>query len=88
MVDIIGPAANQIATSLTGTKGMDSVRSEREKPSLNAPSSPEAVDEVSISNEAMDIGRVMEVVQEAKARVESMPNVTLSDNPERLDTLV
>ncbi len=71
MVDIVGPAANQISSALTGVKNTDSVQAEREKVSLNASTSPEAIDEVSISNEAMDIGRVMEIVQEAKARVES-----------------
>jgi len=85
MVDIIGSVANQATSALMGAKKVDA----REKTPLVSPSSPKMVDEVSISNEAMDIGRVMEIVQDAKTRVENDPQVTLSGgNSERLDMLV
>ena len=84
MVGIIGSVANQATSALMGAKKVDV----REKAPLVSPSSPEMVDEVSISNEAMDIGRVMEIVKDAKMRVESDPQVTLSGNAERLNMLV
>jgi len=83
MVDIIGPSVNQATSTLMGAKKVDT----REKPSLVAPSSPEMIDEVSISNEAMDIGRVMEIVKDAKALVESNKQLTLSGDVERLNML-
>ncbi|MCK5385356.1 MAG: hypothetical protein KAJ29_07230 [Alphaproteobacteria bacterium] len=87
MVDLIGPAANQIS-SATGMKGMDSVQAEREKVSPNTSISSEAIDEVSFSDEAMDLGRVMEIVEETKAYVESDLTSTLSNDAERLNMLV
>lgn len=89
MVDLVGSAASQIASMLS-TKKADFASSEQqgEKISLNSStSSTEVVDEVSISNTAMEIGRVMEIVQEARARVESAPSFTLSDDAQRLDML-
>jgi|GEM_PF-6984975 len=83
MVDIIGPSVNQATSALMGAKKVDA----REKPSLVTPSSPEMIDEVSISNEAMDIGRVMEIVKDAKALVESNKQLTLSGDVERLNML-
>lgn len=88
MVDIIGPSANLVSSALTGSKSVDSVESGRKQAVLNDATSTEVVDEVSISNEAMDIGRVMEIVQEAKARIEGEPKVTLSNDSERLSMLV
>ncbi len=84
MVDQIGPTANQ---AILASIKVDSTQPKREKASLVAVSSPDMIDEVSISNEAMDIGRVMEIVQDAKTRVQSDQQVTLSSNTERLDML-
>ncbi len=88
MVDIIGSAASQITSASIGVRNVDSVQAKREQVSGNTPSSSEAVDKVSISSEAMDIGRVAEVAQEAKALIKSDPQVTLSNDTERLSMLV
>jgi hypothetical protein len=87
MVDLIGPALNQATTASMSAKNVSSAQPKSEKDSLVASSSPDMIDEVSISNEAMDIGRVMEIVKNAKTLVGSDSQVTLSDNSERLNML-
>ena len=88
MVDSIGASTGQILSALTGAKDTGSAQSKQGRTMLNDASSPDTVDEVSISNEAMDIGRVMEIVQEAKEHVKNEPQLTLSNDIERLNMLV
>lgn len=85
MVDSIGSAGIQASAVLLAVQKNDPIR---EKQEISTSSSPNAVDEVSLSNEAMDIGRVMEIVQDAKAHIESNPKTTLSGGGELLDELV
>ncbi|MFP4097201.1 MAG: hypothetical protein ACLFP8_00530 [Alphaproteobacteria bacterium] len=87
MVDSISSSAGQIGAALAGVKGAEPGQ-EQERSRVGQVKSSGGTDEVLISPEAADLGRVMDLAQDTKATLAREPEITLSSDTGRLNMLV